>query len=946
MRPGVAPRRLALGVLVGVAAGALVWLAWYALRSPHSRFLPPDPSAEWIDYPVPPSVSTVVTRVEERCVFRRTFELTGVPAWARLRVRGSQSCTITLNGRPVDLSAAEHWNQVRAAEVAEQLHAGTNYIRAIVANDVGPPALWLVLEGPGWSVASDDQWSVSLDGATECSSHRVTDPLPVRHGNAAEGGNQTLAAFRACLPALGLFALLSAGILLVAHFAARRKTILKFFGYELSPLGAGLLAAILLWLALFAHNALQTPLYSCGFDAPYHVEYVQYIQEHKSLPLADEGWEMHHPPLFYWLARCLLRIGRLSALDPGAVAVFRLMGLAAGVAQLVLVAGCMQRVFPGQPRRQLVGLALAAFLPAQIYTCHYVTNESLLITLGTAALYLCLRAVRDDPPSLARHALLGLCLGAALLTKVTALVVVGVVLLVLGGQLLVRRERRFAVWARGVGVTVLVTCVVSGWHYARVWAHFGTPLVGNFDVASGFWFGQPPGYATLAGIFHFGRALVDPFFSALTSLPDGLYSTLWGDGLCGGVGAWAHRPPWNYDLMAAGYLLALLPSVAILVGLFRALVGLVRRPQAEWFLLVGVAGGLIVALLYQYLRYPYYGHARASYLLIGMAPMCAFCALGLDALARPSRFVGVALALLLGTWAWTAYTSFWIDSAAPATHNWGGEQLLRMTRTGAAVTSFRKAIDADRHFLPAQLNLVRVLLLVDQVAAARSLIGESRRSNPNDPDVLILHAFVNHAGGRRDEALDDLRRASALAPDHPIVYSHLGGVLMEENRPDEAIAAYREALRVGPRSPVDHANLGLLLARTGKMDEAIAQYRWAVAVRPNEPEWLADLAWILATSDEARDPTEALRLAEEACKLTESRDAACLQALAAAQAAGGRYGDAVTTAKRAAQVAASNGQTALAKGIREQMEKYETQSPVSARGPLRRTPYAESTTDR
>src|SRR5262249_33187334 len=177
---------------------------------------------------------------------------------------------------------------------------------------------------------------------------------------------------------------------------------------------------------------------------------------------------------------------------------------------------------------------------------------------------------------------------------------------------------------------------------------------------------------------------------------------------------------------------------------------------------------------------------RPGCLLIGMGPACAFCALGLDFLARPSRVLGAALAILLGTWAWTSYSSFWIDPTAPATYNWAGEQLMRTNRTGAA-TNFRKAIDADRHFLPAQLNLVRVLLQENQVAPARLLIGNLSRSAPDDPDVLVLHAFVSHADGRRQEALADLRRASVFAPDHPLVHSHLGGVLMEDNQLDDAI---------------------------------------------------------------------------------------------------------------------------------------------------------------
>jgi tetratricopeptide (TPR) repeat protein len=614
-----------------------------------------------------------------------------------------------------------------------------------------------------------------------------------------------------------------------------------------SPLAVGWLVAALLWGLLFVNNTFRAPPFPSGFDAPAHAEYVQYILDHRALPLAGDGWEMHQPPLYYLLAAGSLKAGGLSTDDEGAAVVFRLLGLAGGLATLALVAASLGLLFPGQPRRQLAGLLLAAALPAHLYTAHYLTNEALLVPLGAASLYLCLRALHDERPSAARHALLGLCLGAALLTKVTALIVAGSVLLVLAGRLLARREYRPAAWLRGVGVTALVAVAVSGWHYARVWAHFGSPLVGNFDLASGFWWWQPPGFGTSAYLFGFGRALTDPFFSALHSLPDGLYSTFWGDGLCGGVGAWSHRPPWNYDLMAAGYLLALVPTLAIAAGLGIAAWQLVRRPRAEWFLLLGVVAGLAVALLFQFLRYPYHGHGRASYLLTGLLPACALGALGLDALARLGRAAAAVGLVLLGTWGLTAYASFWIDPGAADTQNWAGEQHLRAGSFFQARVWFRQAVTADPHALPPRLNLVRALLATNDRAEARRAIDSVLRDAPDDPDALLLTAVVCRAEGRADEGLAPLRRAAELAPDHPAVFHLLAAALMEQGHEAEAVAACRQGLRVAPWDAALHANLGLLLARAGQTEEALAQYRVALAVVPDQPEWLADLDWVSRT---------------------------------------------------------------------------------------------------
>ena len=42
-------------------------------------------------------------------------------------------------------------------------------------------------------------------------------------------------------------------------------------------------------------------------------------------------------------------------------------------------------------------------------------------------------------------------------------------------------------------------------------------------------------------------------------------------------------PPWNYDLMTAGYLLALAPTLTILAGAAVSVWRFIRQPSTEWF---------------------------------------------------------------------------------------------------------------------------------------------------------------------------------------------------------------------------------------------------------------------------------------------------------------------------------------------------------------------------
>ena len=336
------------------------------------------------------------------------------------------------------------------------------------------------------------------------------------------------------------------------------------------------------------------------------------------------------------------------------------------MAQIGLVFASLKILFPNKPVAQATGVALTAFLPMHFYLAHYVSNDLMAGVLASGAIYLCLSVLVDWQASLVRLFFLGLFLGAAVLTKVTALVIPPVVLGVLVGQLLVRRRFQPVLWLRRIGVPLLVCLGVSGWHFSRVWRHFGTPLVGSYDAASGYRWWQTPGYSTALFYARFGRSITEPFFSGYNGLADGLYSTLWGDGFWGGVGEFAARPPWNYDLMAAGYGLALLPTLALIIGIVLALVQLVRRPRAEWFLLGGLAFAMVAAQVYHFLRLPYACHIKSFYALPALVPFCAYAAWGFDFVAKRGKLLKFGLGVLLATWALTSYASFWVLSGSSA----------------------------------------------------------------------------------------------------------------------------------------------------------------------------------------------------------------------------------------------------------------------------------------
>ena len=113
------------------------------------------------------------------------------------------------------------------------------------------------------------------------------------------------------------------------------------------------------------------------------------------------------------------------------------------------------------------------------------------------------------------------------------------------------------------------------------------------------------------------------------------------------------RPPWNYRLVAAGVLLALVPTAGIVAGVFD---GLRNRCLRFGVVCLGI---YIVALLNLYLVLPVYSTAKATYLL-GLTPVLGLLfAAGAGPALRRRGLRAVVYGLVVA-WAASSYGSFFI----------------------------------------------------------------------------------------------------------------------------------------------------------------------------------------------------------------------------------------------------------------------------------------------
>ncbi len=889
-------RRLAWALTAVAAVGALAWLGWGTRMEGRIAFLADKAPAHWIVYPTAPDLMPH-SAPEMETVFRQTVILPAAPTNAVLRVAGFRTYAVSLNGRSTGNPKVRgrNWKQADVFDVSDQLRAGTNEIQVAVQNSYGPPALWLSLEADGLNWRSDEEWDASQAGAAWHKARLGSKPKPAVPGSPDYGGVSALAGFRGRWPVLLGFAVLSA----LACVLLRR--------------GRGALPWVLLaaaWLALFSNNVGVLPALT-GYDVDAHIAYIRFIQEHHALPRAGAGWETFQPPLYYLASATLLEALSLQAADPGGVVALRGLGLAIGITHLALIWLVLRLLFPESQFRQKVGLLLAAALPPVLYLSQYTTNESLAAMLVTASVWACLRILKLRRSSWGAYALLGFCLGAAMLTKVTAVLALPPIFLALlwdtdSSHSLLPTVGRLALVA-GLGL------LLCGWHYGRVWLDYGTPFLGVWDPRLGFTWWQDDGYRTSAYYLRFGQALAQPWFSSTTSFADGIYTSLWGDGLLGGASHLDFGPPWNYDLMAVGYWLALAPTLAVLLGGLLAVRQFLQRPSAEWLLMLGLGFAVALAVLYLSMAVPYYCATKAFYGLSALASFCAFGAWGLEALCRGRPVWRSVVLILFGVWAINSYASFWIArSAAPALVSQA--QFLFETGKGAAAADLLKErLRTDPQAAPVRALLVRVLTGMGNVTEAEKEARLLLRDRPDDGAAELALASCLVGPQQTDEALGHARRAIELSPGSGAAYEQLATLLVDCGRYQEAEPVSREGLRVAPFSSSLRRALGMAVS-AGDPAEAVRQYELALRLKPDWPEVLNNLAWIRATHarPELRNGSEAVRLAERACQVTSYKYPVLAGTLAAAYAEAGRYEAAAEAANKARELALEQGQTDLA----------------------------------
>ena len=403
--------------------------------------------------------------------------------------------------------------------------------------------------------------------------------------------------------------------------------------------------------AVRLNNVLTFPSLR-GFDGFGHFTYIWFMAEHWRVPLPTSGWSFFHPPLYYALMASIWTL--LAPIDPVTrltvgTALIALLGLT----QALAIYAITRRYFPGQQLIHLLAAGLMLFLPVHLYSAAFLGNEGLNAVLCSLSLVTLLWVLRR--PSVTRAALLGLCLGAAMLTKFTAIAFVAGAIGTLALQTWARKS-----WRTGFGTLVAAGAamlLVCGWFYARNVSMYGTPFKMSRDE---FMVRHVEDYQSkgLRNLWEYvlfdplilrrpqwprGISLVGDFpsdfpHSALReSVLTGVFANTWFDGGTGIV-----LPPVTMSEVSrrAGQLLltlGLVPSILVVVGIWTAIRRLWRDGWDDTLAAMLVTFTAMVALFVQATStVPMHAAVKATYLTPASLIFGFWFALGADRLGRAS----------------------------------------------------------------------------------------------------------------------------------------------------------------------------------------------------------------------------------------------------------------------------------------------------------------------
>jgi len=186
------------------------------------------------------------------------------------------------------------------------------------------------------------------------------------------------------------------------------------------------------------------------------------------------------------------------------------------------------------------------------------------------------------------------------------------------------------------------------------------------------------------------------------------------------------------------------------------------------------------------------------------------------------------------------------------------------------------------------------------------------RLDPKNTVAYIGRGKSHEAGRAYTKAIADFSEAIWLDPLSLAGYFHRGNAWQSKKEWAKAIVDYNVVIRLDPEHAPAFCQRGCAWAAERKYERALADISEAVRIDPRYADAHRAGGWLLATCPDLtlREVKKAVELATRACQITDWKDAASLDVLAAACASSGDFQSAVRWQTTAVPLGAGSDDTA------------------------------------
>jgi hypothetical protein len=646
--------------IAGIVLEAAV-LGYKFAADPSFVFLATSHGAQWIREPRPMEMALLPEGIDST-TFEKRFTVITPPPDARLRFRALESAAVYVDDRLVSSEPRDPiaWKQWREIALTPLLSEGKHTLRFAVTHDNGPPFLQAYCPPLGLFTGTD--WQASRDGETWAAAATADTIAPVP---ASRAFPSSLQSFMNLLPWIIPVFVFAAG--LRWGIASGRIRSPRLDVWALRALRFMLFAGLAL---LGVNNLYNVPAWF-GFDVVGHMEYIHYIAQFGRLPLAPDGWKMNEAPLFHLVSSVPYRLFYQGlTVDQNTIAM-RVIPILCGLAQIEIAFRTARLVFPTQHAAVGVATVVCALVPMNIYLSQFPSNQPFVGVWAALAVYFAIRLMvkPGDARPWSVLVLMGIAMGLAALSKITALLVLpGVLLAAASTALPAGRPVRFRRELLLAPALVLaIVAALSGWYFARNMVALGSPFsVGYSESLETVW-RQDPGFRAPGQLLTFGEGLLHPVHACFAGYWDSLYSTFWSDGMISsgqvppvyvyGDPRPASVPPWNFVMLGAATMLSLIPAALIFAGAARALIRPMAAVERGTLLCLFLIGTHLAGMLYLYLSLPTVSAGKAAYLL-NVLPCFGLLAAEGYALVQRRPIVDALIVGGVSAWGAASYLAF------------------------------------------------------------------------------------------------------------------------------------------------------------------------------------------------------------------------------------------------------------------------------------------------